>query len=189
MNSRAAARRQRGDDVRLQSGGNITVEPSEYALEPLRQDDQFILYRGRTGTDRTGILTLGPASAHRGPDTLRSIDHEYSLRNELDSEWAAQPLALSHYNGQQVLVLRHPGGEPLDRLFHGPIEITRVLRIAIGLATTLKHVHQRQLIHKDIKPSNILVAPSSDQIWLTSFGIASRVPRERQPHLFGPSSI
>jgi predicted ATPase len=158
------------------------VKPSEYALEPLRQDDQFILYRGRSaGADPTQILLLGPASAHPGRDTLRRIDHEYSLRAELDTAWAAQPLAPSHYNGQQVLLLRDPGGDPLDRLFHGPIETPRFLRIALGLATALKHLHQRQLIHKDIKPSNILVDPSSDQIWLTGFGIASRVPRERQP--------
>jgi len=98
MNSRAAARRQRGDDVRLQSGGNITVEPSEYTLEPLRQDDQFILYHGRTGTDPTRILMPGPASAHPAPDTLRSIDHEYSLRNELDSD---RPLSRSRVTLQR----------------------------------------------------------------------------------------
>ena len=158
----------------------MTVEPSEYTLEPLRQDDEFTLYRGRAeGAEATPILMVGPASAHPVPETLRRIDHEYSLRSELDSEWAVQPLALSHYNGQEVLVLRDPGGEPLNRLFQGPIETRRFLGIAIGLATALKHLHQRQLIHKDIKPSNILVDPSSEHIWLTGFGIASRVPRER----------
>jgi PAS domain S-box-containing protein len=168
--------------IRLQFGGNNTVEPSEYALEPLRQDDEFILYRGRSaGADPTQILMLGPASEHPGPETFRRIDHEYSLRAELDMAWTAQPLAPSHYNGQPVLVLRDPGGDPLERLFHGPIEIPRFLRVALGLATALKHVHQRQLIHRDIKPSNILVDSSRDQIWLTGFGIALRVPRERQP--------
>ena len=177
MNAGALSHRQHGDDVRRSFGGNSTVEPSEYALEPLRQDDQFILYRGRSaGADPTQILMLGPASAHPGPDALRRIEHEYSLRAELDMAWTAQPLAPSHYNGQLVLVLRDPGGDPLDRLFHGPIEIPRFLRIALGLATALKHLHQRQLIHKDIKPSNILVDPGRDQIWLTGFGIASRVP-------------
>jgi PAS domain S-box-containing protein len=164
--------------------GTMAVQPSEYTLElePLRRDDQFILYRDRSaGAEARPILVLGPASAHPEPDTLRRIAHEYSLRTELDSEWAAQPLALSHRDGQPVLVLRDPGGEPLDRLFHGPIETRRFLRIAIGVAAALKHLHQHQLIHKDIKPSNILVDPSSDQIWLTGFGIAARVLREPQP--------
>src|SRR5262245_57613380 len=124
---------------------------------------------------------LGPASAHPEPDTLRRIDHEYSLRDELDGSWAAQPLAVSRHNDQLVLILQDRGGEPLARLIHGPMEIQRCLRIALGLATALRHLHQRQLVHKDIKPANILVDPISDQIWLTGFGIASRVPRERQP--------
>ena len=41
-------------------------------------------------------------------------------------------------------------------------------------------VHQRGLIHKDIKPANILVNSATGQVWLTGFGIASRLPRERQ---------
>src|SRR5262245_27826252 len=120
---------------------------------------------------------VGPASAHPEPDTLRRIDHEYSLRGELDGSWAAQPLALSRYNDQQVLVLQDRGGEPLDRLLHGPMEIRRCLRIALGLATALRHLHQRQLIHKDIKPSNILVDSSNDQFWLNDFGLLLCFPR------------
>jgi serine/threonine protein kinase len=41
-------------------------------------------------------------------------------------------------------------------------------------------VHERGLIHKDIKPANILVDPASGGVWLMGFGIASRLPREHQ---------
>ena len=57
------------------------------------------------------------------------------------------------------------------------------LALAIGMATALGHVHQRGLIHKDIKPENVLVALDERRcghVWLTGFGIASRLPRERQ---------
>ncbi len=58
------------------------------------------------------------------------------------------------------------------------IDLTRFLRIAIGLATSLGHSHRRGLIHKDVKPANALV-DESGHAWLTGFGIASRLPRER----------
>jgi serine/threonine protein kinase len=52
--------------------------------------------------------------------------------------------------------------------------------LAIGLAAALGKLHKRGLIHKDIKPANILVGVQGDGVWLTGFGIASRLPRERQ---------
>src|SRR5258708_12031636 len=61
------------------------------------------------------------------------------------------------------------------------MEIGRFLRLAVGIATAVGKVHQRGLIHKDIKPANILVDSASGSAWLTGFGIASRLPRERKP--------
>jgi predicted ATPase/signal transduction histidine kinase/CheY-like chemotaxis protein len=60
------------------------------------------------------------------------------------------------------------------------MEPPRFLRIAIGMAGALGQVHRRGLIHKDIKPANILIDMASGGAWLTGFGIASRLPRERQ---------
>jgi serine/threonine protein kinase len=61
-----------------------------------------------------------------------------------------------------------------------PLDLTRALRIAIGLTTALCQVHRHGLIHKDIKPENVLV-DEADCVWLTGFGVASRLPRELQP--------
>ena len=60
------------------------------------------------------------------------------------------------------------------------MEIEKFLRLAVSLAAALGRLHERGLIHKDIKPTNILVNSATDQVWLTGFGIASRLPRERQ---------
>ena len=79
-----------------------------------------------------------------------------------------------------MLVLEDPGGEPLARLLGQPWEITSFLRVAIGLATALGRLHQRGLIHKDVKPAHVLVNAATGAVWLTGFGIASRLPRERQ---------
>src|SRR5467141_809018 len=60
-----------------------------------------------------------------------------------------------------------------------PLDLTRFLRIAIGLAAALGQVHRRGIIHKDIKPANVLVDDAGN-VWLTGFGIASQLPHERQ---------
>src|ERR1700694_1568704 len=79
-----------------------------------------------------------------------------------------------------MLLLEDPGGEPLDRLLGQPMEMGRFLQVATGLSAALRQLHERGLIHKDIKPANVLVDFATGQVWLTGFGIASRAPRERQ---------
>ena len=54
------------------------------------------------------------------------------------------------------------------------------MRLACGLAAALGGLHKRELIHKDVKPTNVLVNPATGQVRLMGFGIASRLPRERQ---------
>src|SRR5579863_5368647 len=158
----------------------FVVEPS--SLEPLRRDDEFVLYRGRHSVQPGSppVLLLVPTSTRPPLETLRKIEHEYSLRDELDPAWAVRPSARSEQSGRTTLVLEDPGGETLDRFFPGPLEMTQFLRVAVGIATALSGVHKRGLIHKDVKPANVLVNSATGEVRLTGFGIASRLPRERQ---------
>ena len=80
-----------------------------------------------------------------------------------------------------MLVLEDQGGEPLGRLLGAPMEVGRFLHLAIGITVALGKVHQAGLVHKDVKPANILVNRAGGEVRLTGFGIASRLPRERQP--------
>ena len=147
-----------------------------YVFSPLREGD-IALYRG-TGNGLAPILLVAAKETSLG--CVERLEHEYALKAELDAGWAARPVALTHYNDRMALVLEDPGGEPVDRLLGRPLEVSHFLRIAIPLAGALRQVHERGLIHKDIKPANILVDAASGGVWLTGFGIASRLPREHQ---------
>jgi serine/threonine protein kinase len=163
------------------------TDPSGYVLEPLREGPDFILYRGRQPGNPSPVLVVALAADRPSPQGLRRLEHEYSLAAELDPAWAAIPLALTRHEGRTILILKDPGGEPLDLVLERdlvgnhwqPLELTRDLRIAIGLAKALGQVHRHGLIHKDIKPANVLVDDAGNA-WLTGFGIASRLPHERQ---------
>jgi hypothetical protein len=76
------------------------------------------------------------AAEQPSPQSLRQLEHEYSLVADLDPAWAARPLEITRREGRTMLVLKDPGGDPLDRVLartHGqPLELTRSLRIAIG---------------------------------------------------------
>src|SRR6202453_1473452 len=159
------------------------AEPTQYMLLRLRKGVEFTLYRGRQRRNSSSVLVLAPTAEYPSPESLRRLQHEYSLAGGIEPEWAAKPLALTRHEGRTILVLKDPGGEPLDQILNlsqgQPLDLKRALRIAIGLTTALGQVHRHGLIHKDIKPENVLV-DDDDRIWLTGFGIASRLPRERQ---------
>jgi len=121
-----------------------------------------------------------PVAEHPTPGSLNRLTHEYELKDDLDDAWAARPLGLERERGQTMLVLNDPGGEPLDRLIGPPMEVGRFLRLAVALSAAVGRLHERGLVHKDIKPSNVLVNSRTGQVWLTGFGIASRLLRERQ---------
>ncbi len=158
------------------------AEDSDYILEPLREGAEFTLYRGTERGSRTPVLALAAAAEQPSPQSLSQLEHEYALAGELDPAWAVRPLALARHEGRTVLILADPGGEPLDRIIEQdrgqPIDLTKVLRIAVGLASALGQTHRQGLIHRDIKPAAAL-AGDTGQVWLTGFGMASRLPRER----------
>ena len=162
------------------------AEDSEYLLESLREGADFTLYRGTQRGNQIPILALAVAAEQPSPRSLRRLEHEYSLASELDAAWAALPLALTRYQGRAVLILKDPGGEPLDRVIEQHkrelIDLTRFLRISIGLAAALGQAHRQGLIHKDVKPANALVEDSG-RVWLTGFGVASKLRHERQAPL------
>ncbi len=146
----------------------------------LRKDDEFVLRRGWRDHDQLPVLVLTCAAERPKSAILARIEHEYALRTELDPAWAAPALALIRADGQIALVLNDAGGAALDTLLGQPLAAQVFLRLAIGIVTALGQLHQQDLIHKDIKPANILIDAASGDTRLAGFGIASRLPREHQ---------
>jgi PAS domain S-box-containing protein len=160
--------------------------PYSDGSQVLWEDDERVFRRGwRLDDDgkRCAALFVVPAAEHPSRSSLDQFRHEYELKDELDGAWAVRPLELVREAGRTMLVLEDPGGEPLERLLGAPMEMGCFLRLAIGIAVALGKLHQRGLVHKDIKPVHILANDASGAVRLTGFGIASRLARERQsPH-------
>src|ERR1700751_4685769 len=175
----------------------------------MRKEEDFILYRGRRkdegsqaafasygaplilgkadvrqeprrSASRSRVLVLAPVADYHAPEILKCLEHACSLKEELDPTWAARPIGIARHWDRSVLVLEDPGGAPLDQSLSQPVDLAFWLRVAIGLSTAIGHLHRRGIIHKDIKPANVLVNPVTGQCWLTGLLVASRLRRERQ---------
>src|ERR1700686_873585 len=107
----------------------MTELPGYVLQSSLREGGEFIVHRGRRRTDSCPVLVVALAAEQPSPQSLRGLEHDFSLEADLDAAWATRPLALMHHEGRTLLILKDPGGIPLDRILEQrpgqPIEPTR----------------------------------------------------------------
>ena len=143
-------------------------------------DGEFVVSRVRSGEDLPPSLLFSPALERPAPASLAKLERSYALRGELDPSWAARPVELVKYQGRPSLLMEDRGGEFLDKMIDGPMAVPEFLRVASGIAKALGCLHAKGLVHRDIKPANVIVDMATGEAWLTGFGLASRLPRQRQ---------
>jgi PAS domain S-box-containing protein len=156
-----------------------TPVPELINLDRVQEDGDVLMYRGSRECGGARVLVVTPLLDPPAPATKERLAHEHGLKDELEGAWAARPLELVRERGRILLILDDPGGVPLVQLVGQPMETGRFLRLAIGLVEAVGKAHQRGLIHKNIRPANVLVDEAHGGVHLTGFGHASRLPRER----------
>jgi PAS domain S-box-containing protein len=150
---------------------------SHKITENLCRGDDLGLYRGQA--DGATVLLKIPLFEHRSGATRAWLENEARLADRLDPAWAVRPIRLVRSGDQAVLILEDWAGVTLDNLIGQPFDLDRDLTIALAIAEAVGGMHHRGIIHKDIKPQNILVSSEMGQVRLTGFGIASPVRRKR----------
>ena len=153
------------------------------SLQPAWEDGERIFYREwHEGIDgHRAVLVVVPAGNPPTAGSLKRLAHEFELKQELaDACWAARPLEMLRERGRTMLVLSDPGGEPLHHSLGAPMEVQSFLRIAISLSSAIGRLHDCGIVHKDVKPANIIADIAAGQAWLAGFGSATRLTRERR---------
>ncbi|MDC0742749.1 ATP-binding sensor histidine kinase [Polyangium mundeleinium] len=148
--------------------------------ETLHEGRGTLVLRGvRTADDLPVILKVLDPRRSR-PRDLERLKREYEIGRQLDLPTIVRPLALETHEGMPALVLEDFGGQSLDHFLGAPLPIERFLDLAVRIAAAVGALHRRGIIHKDLKPQNILVNASTGQLKLADFGLAVCSSRERQ---------
>ncbi len=167
---------------RASASGMASASAHRYTSpETLHRDDRTALYRACREDDRRSVVIKVVDPRRCRPGDLERLRHEYDVGASLDLSAIVRPLGLETYQGMPALVLEDPGGQPLDRLLGSPMPVERFLELAARIAGAAAELHGQGVIHKDIKPGNVLVHPATLEVKLTDLGVATRLPREQQP--------
>ncbi|MEH2028106.1 MAG: AAA family ATPase [Nostoc sp.] len=112
---------------------------------------------------------------------LVQFRNQYTIAKNLPIDGIIQPLSLEIFGNGYALVMTDWGGISLDKYIQQQqLDLTQKLVIAVQLADILHNLHSSRVIHKDIKPANILIHPDSKQVKLIDFSIASLLPKETE---------
>ncbi|WP_437987545.1 sensor histidine kinase [Sorangium sp. So ce117] len=161
----------------------MEVSPaSSYAItEILHEGQSTRLLRAVRSADGCPVILKVLDPRRSRPKDIERLKHEYAIGKALSHEAIVAPLALEAYEGLPALVVEDFGGESLDRLLGAPMKVDRFLDLAVRIVAGVAELHQRDVIHKDLKPQNILVNAATGQVKLADFGLASRLSREPSP--------
>ncbi|MEP0873222.1 trifunctional serine/threonine-protein kinase/ATP-binding protein/sensor histidine kinase [Trichocoleus desertorum AS-A10] len=155
---------------------------SNYSVtSKLYENVNTVIYRGQDKESGRSVVIKTVRSSDPTQKEIARLRHEYELSKDLNIKGVVKPYALEAFGAGEAMTLEDFDGESL-RIFLSSrtLTIKDFLAIAIQLAETLGELHQKNIIHKDIKPQNIIINVSTGQVKITDFSIASRLSRENQ---------
>jgi serine/threonine protein kinase len=135
------------------------------------------LYRARQlRLDRPVALKVVSPEVARDTVVRERLRREARTVAALDHPNVVPLYAAGEEDGNVYIVTRWVEGTELGNLIHdgGPLDPERAARIAAQIAAALELAHEKGVVHRDVKPSNVIVT-SEDHVYLTDFGLAKRM--------------
>ncbi|MFB2923034.1 trifunctional serine/threonine-protein kinase/ATP-binding protein/sensor histidine kinase [Aerosakkonema funiforme] len=153
--------------------------PGYQLLETVHYSGKTIIYRGQRETDKTSVIVKTLRSEYPTLEEITRLRHEYKIMQPLHLTGVIKPYELKDYQHSLALVLEDFPGVTLKQFITTrSSNLIDFLKIAIDLVQTLAELHENHIIHKDIKPHNILIDPESCEIKLIDFSISSLLDKE-----------
>ncbi|MEH2369352.1 trifunctional serine/threonine-protein kinase/ATP-binding protein/sensor histidine kinase [Nostoc sp.] len=156
--------------------------PGYRISEELYNGSRTVVYRGYQEAHSLPVAIKLLKNPYPDFNELLSFRNQYTITKNLNSPLIVQTYSLQAYQNGYVLVMEDFGGISLkdwEVKVRGQ-SLQEFLEIAIALCNTLDILYRERIIHKDIKPANILINPETKQVKLIDFSIASLLPRETQ---------
>ncbi|MEH1935808.1 MAG: AAA family ATPase [Nostoc sp.] len=156
------------------------INNSKYKIiEKISDGLDTVVFRAQEFTNERMVILKILKSEYANLEYVTEFKHEYEIAKSLDLPGVIKVYGLENYQNSIALVLEDIGGQNLKQFIHNnKLNIMDCLKLAIQLADIIIDLHEQHIIHKDIKPQNIIINPKSMQVKITDFSIASRLSKE-----------
>jgi predicted ATPase/signal transduction histidine kinase/tRNA A-37 threonylcarbamoyl transferase component Bud32 len=174
--------------------------PGYRLTEQIYNGSKTQVYRGLSEYNQTPVVIKLLLSEYPTFGELVQFRSQYTITKNLDIPGIVKPIALLNYHNAFAMVMEDVGGvslaeytanaELLDNIQSSnsdisspqtsPLLLDEFLPIAIQIVQTIEGLYHNRIIHKDIKPQNIIINPQTKEVKLIDFSISSLLPRENQ---------
>ncbi|MBU3916500.1 serine/threonine protein kinase, partial [bacterium] len=144
--------------------------------EKVFESGSTVVYRGTKHENNLPVIAKIIRSEYPHPDELERFVYGYQIVKEFNLPGMIKAYDLENVGHRKAFIMEDIGAISLrDYLKENTIDLKTFLKIAISIVGILESVHKHNIIHKDIKPSNILLIPKTYETRLIDFNFASQV--------------
>jgi predicted ATPase/GAF domain-containing protein len=178
--------------------------PGYQISEQIYNGSRTLVYRGLRESDQQPAIVKILKNPYPSFAELLQFRNQYTIAKNLDLPGVVRPYSLETYGNGYAIVMEDFGGISLKEYtvllaaieqtksktlpitsfpqlcLETPLPIAEFLPMALQIVSTLDGLYRYRVIHKDIKPANILINPHTKQVKLIDFSISSLLPRETQ---------
>ncbi|AFY57595.1 putative ATPase [Rivularia sp. PCC 7116] len=165
----------------MTNASSVLVIPGYQISSQLYAGSRTRVYRAIRGLESLAVVVKLLTSEYPGFNELLQFRNQYTISKNLNIPGIIRPLSLETYGNGYLLVMEDRGEISLREYTKTTtLSLVEFLEIAIQLTNILHALRQNCVIHKDIKPANILIHPETKEVNLIDFSIASVLPKETQ---------
>ena len=155
--------------------------PGYTCSEKIYDGAKSVIYRGQQTDNNTPVILKFLKTTYPSFRELTQFRNQYSLAKNLSVKGILRPLALTPYHNRFVLVMEDTNSIDLQAYLRThTFDLDAFFDFSIAMADILQGLYQHHVLHKDIKPANILIQPDTQDIHLIDFSCSSLLPREIQ---------
>ncbi|MGE5670143.1 MAG: ATP-binding protein, partial [Fibrobacterota bacterium] len=153
--------------------------PGYTAKETIVSSGTTTIFRGIRLSDSCPVVVKLLNREYPSAKELSVFIREFELLNKIHGDGIIKVFGVEKYQNSLAIILEDIGGQSVDRIVQSAnFGVSEKLALAIQMTNSIIQIHQQNIIHKDVNPTNFICNRVTNQVKLIDFGIAAELSRE-----------